>query len=90
MDQPRKVAKPARGQLNREIKCPCRRIRGKYIYSICTAVCFCLYTRYVFYLETCAFVHGSVHCCIYVYTCMCYYSGMCVCIFIKLQLRGTM
>ena len=31
MDQPRKVAKPARGQLNREIKCPCRCIRGKYI-----------------------------------------------------------
>ena len=24
MDQPHKVAKPARGQLNREIKCPCR------------------------------------------------------------------
>ena len=24
IDQPRKVAKPARGQLNREIKCPCR------------------------------------------------------------------
>ena len=30
MDQPCKVAKPARGQLNREIKCPCRCIRGKY------------------------------------------------------------
>ena len=25
-----KVAKPARGQLNREIKCPCRCIRGKH------------------------------------------------------------
>ena len=35
MDQPRKVAKPARGQLNRETKCPCRCIRGKYMY-ICT------------------------------------------------------
>ena len=31
MDQPRKVAKPAHGQLNREIKYPCRCIRGKYI-----------------------------------------------------------
>ena len=39
IDQPRKVAKPARGQLNREMKCPCRCIRGK---SVCTAVCICL------------------------------------------------
>ena len=51
MDQPCKVAKPARGQLNREIKCPCRCIRGKYIDYICIgtvliAVCICLYTRY--------------------------------------------
>ena len=36
MDQPRKVAKPGRGQLNREIECPYRCIRGKYI---CNAVC---------------------------------------------------
>ena len=35
MDKPRKVAKPARGHLNREIKCPCRCIRDKYMY-ICT------------------------------------------------------
>ena len=67
MDQPRKVAKPARDQLNREIKCleknPCRCIRGKYIYMYWynTAVCICLYnTRYIFYLGTCAFVHGSL------------------------------
>ena len=34
MDQTRsKVAKPARGQLNREIKCPCRCIHGKYTYT---------------------------------------------------------
>ena len=34
MDQPRKVAKPARGQLNKEVKCPCtvQMLRGKYIY----------------------------------------------------------
>ena len=36
MDQLRKVAKPARGQLNREIKRPCNRcIRGKYMYMYC-------------------------------------------------------
>ena len=66
MGQPRKVAKPARGQLSREIKCPyrCIRIRGKYIYYMywySTAVCICLYTRYtrIFYLGTCTFfVHG--------------------------------
>ena len=58
MDQPRKVAKPARGQLNREIKCPCRCICGKYkVYILCTAVCICLYTRYIFYLGTSTFVH---------------------------------
>ena len=35
MDQPRKVAKPARGQLHKEVKYPCtvrRCIRGKYIH----------------------------------------------------------
>ena len=43
MDQPRKVAKPARGQWNREIKCTC--IRGKYI--LYTDVCICLHTRHI-------------------------------------------
>ena len=59
MDLPRKVAKHARGQLNREVKCPCRCIRGKYIF---TAVCICLHIRYIFYLgTTCTlFVHGSL------------------------------
>ena len=40
MDQPREVAKPARGQLNRKIKCPCRCIRGKYIYMYCCLLLF--------------------------------------------------
>ena len=41
MDQPCKVAKPARGQLSNEIKCPCRCIRSKYIYiSIGTVLLF--------------------------------------------------
>ena len=54
MDQSRKVDKPARGQLNREMKCPCRCIRSKYI---CTAP----YIAYIyFYLGTCIFVHGSL------------------------------
>ena len=58
MDQPRKVAKSARGQLNREIKCPCRCIRGKYI---CTVVCICLHTRYIFIsLHNMHSVHGSL------------------------------
>ena len=38
MDQPRKVAKPARGQLHKEVKYPCtvrRCIRGKYIQDCC-------------------------------------------------------
>ena len=32
MDRQRKVSKPARGQLNGEVKCHCTCIRGKYIY----------------------------------------------------------
>ena len=37
-------------------------IRGKYIYMYwySTAVCIGLYTRYIFYLRTCTFVHGSL------------------------------
>ena len=39
---------------------------------ICTAVCICLYTRHIFYLGTCAFVHGFI----VVYAYMGDYSGM--------------
>ena len=52
MDQPRKVAKPARGQLNKEVKCPCTAQMHQWqvhIYVLAqysTAVCICLYTRY--------------------------------------------
>ena len=67
MDQPRKVAKPARGCC----------IRGKYIYMYwySTAVCIGLYTRYqyIFYLGTCTFVHGSLlymHVCVTTAVCM--------------------
>ena len=55
MDQPHEVAKPAYGQLNGEIKCSCRCIRGKYI---CIAVSICLHTFFI--LGTCTFVHGSL------------------------------
>ena len=49
MDQPRKVAKPApRGQLNREIKCPCRCIRGKYRYMY--YFCLLLFIHQVYFL----------------------------------------
>ena len=47
MDQPRKVAKPARGQLNRDIKCPCRWIRGKYTNMYC---CLHLFIHQVYFL----------------------------------------
>ena len=73
MDQPCKVAKPARGKLNREIKRPCRYIRGKYIlytYWCSTAVGICLFIRYIFNLGTCTFVHDSLlymHIYIYIY-----------------------
>ena len=65
MDRLRKVVKPARGQLNSEIKCPCRCIRGRYIWTV---VCICLDTRYIFHLGTCTlFVHGSL---LYMHTCV--------------------
>ena len=58
MDQPRKVAKPARGQLNR-----C--IRGRYIY-ICTGTVLLfgfLYIPGIFFIW--GHVHScTVHCCI--------------------------
>ena len=41
MDQLRKLPKLARGQLNREIKCPCRCTSGKFI-------CFAVYIRYMY------------------------------------------
>ena len=80
MDQPRKVAKPARGQLNREIKCPCRSIRGKCIRSIIyvdywysTAVCICLCTRYYIFLFGDMYIRARFTA---VYAYMCNYSGM--------------
>ena len=76
MDQPRKVAKPARGQLDWEIKCPCACIRGKYIalYMYRTAVCIYLfiYQVYVLFGDS-TFVHGSLlymHICVTRAVCM--------------------
>ena len=65
MDQPRKVAKLARGELY-----PPEYVHI-YMYWYSTAVCIGLYTRYqyIFYLGTCTFVHGSLlymHICMYV------------------------
>ena len=59
MDQPRKVAKPARGQLNREVKCSCRCIRGKYIYMYWYSTAVCIPGIYIFG-RTFTFVHGSL------------------------------
>ena len=72
MDQPRKVATPARGQLTRESKCPCRCIlRGKYIYMYC---CMLLFIYQVYFL------FGDIMCIrarfTAVYANMCEYSGM--------------
>ena len=47
MDQPRKVAKPARDQLNRETKCPRKCIRGKSVMNFLHL-----------FMGTCTFVHG--------------------------------
>ena len=77
MDQPPKVAKPARGQLNREVKRSCRFIRAKHIYMYwysSTGVCIGLCTRYIFIWGH--VVHGSLvssnmHIYIYnIYTCV--------------------
>ena len=67
MDQPREVAKPARGQKNKEIKCTCRYISGMYMYMYKTRSDVCIYmfiyqVQYIFYL---GHVHScTVHCCI--------------------------
>ena len=69
MDQPRKVAKPAQGQL-------C--IRGKYIPGICTGTVLlfalvCIPGTSVFFIR--GHIHScTVHCCISIYVCN--YSGM--------------
>ena len=69
VDQPRKVAKPARVS--------CIRVKYIYMYWYSTAVCIGLYTRhqYIFYLGTCTFVYGPLLLCnMHIY--MCNYSGM--------------
>ena len=63
MDQQRKVAKPSRGQLNREMKCPCKCIRGKYI---CTAVIICLHLFFT-WVQAHSFVHGLL---LYMHICL--------------------
>ena len=71
MDQPRKVAKPARGQLKREIKCPCRCIiRGKYTYMYCCLLLF-IYQVYFLFGDMCIRARFTA-----VYAYMCNYSGM--------------
>ena len=76
MDQSRKAAKPARGQLNTEIKYPCRCIRGKYIYLYC---CLYLLIYHVYFLFGDKYIRARFTA---VYACMCDYSGMDVYIYI--------
>ena len=62
MDQPREDAKPARGQLNREIKCPYRCIRGNYIDYVYVLLFAFVYIPGIFFI----WVHVyscTVHCC---------------------------
>ena len=92
IDQLRKVAKPARGQLNGEIKCPCRCIRGKHIYIYMCVLLFALfvYTTGIFFIWGHVDYSCTIHCCIalciyyiYIYIYICdYYSGMYICMVI--------
>ena len=84
MDEPRKAAKPARGQLNWEIKSPCRCIRGKYIDYICIAVCFLFIYQVYFYLVTCVFVHGSL-----LYLHICVSTAVCITVYIYVHHIST-
>ena len=86
MDQPREVAKPARGQKNKEIKCTCRYISGMYMYMYKTRSAVCIYmfiyqVQYIFYyLGACTFVHSSL---LYMYVCetIAVYVCMYVCMY---------
>ena len=66
----RKVAKPARGQLNREIKCRCRCLRGRHIYMYC---CLHLFIYQVYFLFGDMYIRARFTA---VYAYMCDYSGM--------------
>ena len=61
MDQPHKVAKPARGQLNREIKCPCRCIRSKYSTYYVLLLAF-VYIPGIFFIQVHVVHSCTVHC----------------------------
>ena len=76
MDQPRKVAKPTRGQLNREIKFPCRGIGGKYIYMYC---CLHLFINQVYFIFGDMIIRERFTA---VYAYLCDYSGIYVCIYV--------
>ena len=52
MDHPRKVAKLARDQLNRKMKCPCRFIYAKHIYMYCCLLLF-MYQVYFSFGDMC-------------------------------------
>ena len=64
MDQPRKVAKPARGQLNREVNCSCLADASVVSTSICTVTVLLFVLVYIpgiyIFGRTCTFVHGSL------------------------------
>ena len=70
MDQPRKVAKPTRGQLGRGMVAVLAdaSIRGKYI---CTAICICFTDKFLFGYT---YINARFTA---VYPYMCDYSGTC-------------
>ena len=82
MDQPCKAAKPARGQLNGEIKGPCRCIRGKYINVLVQYCCLCLFIYQVHFKFGGMYIRARFTA---VYAYMCNYSGMYVelCLYVR-------
>ena len=87
MDQPRKIAKPTRGQLNGELSV----LTDASVvssYYICIAVCICLYTYGVYFL------FGDMHIrarftavqCAYIYMCVAT-TAVCMCMYICMVIR---
>ena len=69
MDQPRKVAKPVRVQLNREIKCPSRCIRGKYI-DLDMYCCLHLFIYQVYFFWGVMYIRARFTACKHIYACL--------------------
>ena len=76
MNQPRKVAKPARGLLDRKVKCPRSCIRGKYICMYCCLHLFVYQVSFLFE-DMCIRARFTAE-----HAYVCDYSGMYVCMYV--------